>query len=98
MYGAPSRFLREIPAELLHEVRPKVGVSRPAFGSAPRRNHGHAVVDDSAGFNLGQNVTHAKFGTGIITDMEGSGAHARVQVNFDDAGSKWLVLAYANLK
>ena len=98
MYGVPSRFLREIPPALLHEVRPRVGVSRPAFGSAPRRNHGHAVVDDSAGFSLGQNVSHAKFGAGIITDMEGSGAHARVQVNFDDAGSKWLVLAYANLK
>ncbi|MFZ7095372.1 DNA helicase II [Luteimonas dalianensis] len=98
MFGVPSRFLREIPAELLHEVRPKVGVSRPAFGSAPRRNRGHAVVDDSAGFSLGQNVSHAKFGAGVITDIEGSGAHARVQVNFDDAGSKWLVLAYANLK
>src|SRR3546814_6040499 len=42
MYGVPSRFLREIPAALLHEVRPKVQVSRPMYASAPRRNLGHA--------------------------------------------------------
>ncbi|MGO1894162.1 MAG: DNA helicase II [Luteimonas sp.] len=98
MFGMPSRFLREIPGELLREVRPRVGVSRPAFPSAPRRSRGHAVVDDSPGIQIGQGVTHAKFGAGIVTDIEGNGAHARVQVNFDDAGSKWLVLAYANLQ
>ena len=47
---------------------------------------------------VGQNVTHAKFGSGIVTDIEGTGAHARVQVNFEDEGSKWLVMAYANLQ
>src|SRR5690554_1134537 len=98
MYGMPSRFLREIPGELLHEVRPRVGVSRPAFGSAPRRGRGHAVVDENPGIQIGQSVTHAKFGQGIVTDIEGAGAHARVQVNFEDAGSKWLVLAYASLQ
>lgn len=98
MYGIPSRFLREIPAALLNEVRPKVQVSRPMYASTPRRNFGHAVVDENPGIRLGQNVTHAKFGSGIITDIEGAGAHARVQVNFDEAGSKWLVLAYANLQ
>ena len=46
---------------------------------------------------LGANVRHPKFGTGFVTDVEGNGAHARVQVNFEDVGSKWLVLAYANL-
>ena len=98
MFGMPSRFLREIPGKLLHEVRPKVGVSRPAFGGAPRRNAGHAVVDENPGIGIGQGVTHPKFGDGVVTDIEGSGAHARVQVNFDDVGSKWLVLAYDNLK
>jgi DNA helicase II / ATP-dependent DNA helicase PcrA len=98
MYGIPSRFLREIPAALLNEVRPKVQVSRPMYASTPRRNFGHAVVDENPGIKLGQNVSHAKFGSGVITDIEGAGAHARVQVNFDEAGSKWLVLAYANLQ
>ncbi len=98
MYGIPSRFLREIPAPLLHEVRPRVQVSRPMPGNyAPRRDLGHAALE-SPGLKLGQNVVHAKFGRGVVTDYEGAGAHARVQVNFDDEGSKWLVMAYANLQ
>jgi DNA helicase-2/ATP-dependent DNA helicase PcrA len=104
MYGIPSRFLREIPKELLHEVRPKIQVSRPAFRGAfmpgSRRdaafNRGHAVIETPQ-IALGASVRHPTFGTGTVTDYEGSGAHARVQVNFDEAGSKWLVLAYANL-
>jgi DNA helicase-2/ATP-dependent DNA helicase PcrA len=47
---------------------------------------------------LGQRVHHGKFGEGIVTNCEGQGSHARVEVRFDDAGSKWLVLAYANLQ
>jgi DNA helicase-2/ATP-dependent DNA helicase PcrA len=98
MCGLPSRFLREIPSALIHEVRPKVQVSRPMYQAQPRRQWGHASLQETPGLRLGQNVSHAKFGTGVVTDIEGSGAHARVQVNFDDAGSKWLVLAYANLQ
>ncbi len=101
MYGIPSRFLREIPAALINEVRPRVQVSR-AYGSTQPRpnglpNRGHAAIDIPP-IKLGQNVAHATFGRGVVTDYEGSGAHARVQVNFDDVGSKWLVLAYANLQ
>ncbi|MCA0298586.1 MAG: DNA helicase II [Proteobacteria bacterium] len=97
MYGIPSRFLREIPASLLNEVRPRVQVSRPASGFATRPTPGHASLE-TPGLKLGQTVTHAKFGPGVVTDYEGSGAHARVQVNFANEGSKWLVLAYANLQ
>ena len=97
MYGIPSRFLREIPASLLNEVRPRVQVSRPASGFATRPGPGHASLE-TPGLKLGQTVTHAKFGPGVVTDYEGSGAHARVQVNFANEGSKWLVLAYANLQ
>ncbi len=57
----------------------------------------HAVIETPA-IKLGQNVSHAKFGRGVVTDYEGSGAHARVQINFDSEGSKWLVLAYAKLE
>ena len=95
MYGTPSRFLREIPANLLHEVRPKVNVSKPAFNSA--YNNMRMSEAPSGGLRLGQRVSHASFGVGIVMDCEGNGAHARVQVNFENAGSKWLVLAYANL-
>jgi len=100
MYGVPSRFLREIPGALLNEVRPRVQVSRPYASLQPRRelyqNRGHAAIETPP-IKLGQNVAHASFGRGVVTDYEGSGAHARVQVNFDDVGAKWLVLAYANL-
>jgi DNA helicase-2/ATP-dependent DNA helicase PcrA len=52
---------------------------------------------DAGGFRIGQNVTHAKFGSGVIVAAEGRGADARVQVNFRDAGVKWLALEYAKL-
>ena len=65
----------------------------------PRRGGGggHAPIE-TPGISVGQNVRHPSFGTGFVTDVEGSGTHARVQVNFDEAGSKWLVLAYAKLE
>ncbi|WP_349780296.1 DNA helicase II [Xanthomonas sp. WHRI 7065] len=95
-YNVPSRFLREIPRELLHEVRPKVQVSRTASLGATRGGPVHGVVE-AAPIKLGANVEHPKFGSGVVVDYEGAGAHARVQVQFDDVGAKWLVMAYANL-
>src|SRR4249919_2633960 len=91
----PSRFLREIPASLIREVRPRA----KARGYAPSMPSHTRLFDAGpvGGLKLGQRVAHASFGEGIVTDCEGSGAHARVQVNFERAGSKWLVLAYANL-
>jgi len=96
MLGAPSRFLREIPAALLREVRPRVTSRSPL---QPRIRDAGDVAGAGSGpaLRLGQRVAHASFGEGIVTDCEGTGTHARVQVNFERAGSKWLVLAYANL-
>ena len=91
MYSQPSRFLSEIPADLLREIRPRSGVSQPVWRSAPEPAQG-------TGLRLGQRVTHVKFGEGIIMNAEGQGEQARVQVNFADAGPKWLVVAYANLQ
>ncbi|AXK73043.1 DNA helicase II [Lysobacter sp. TY2-98] len=96
MYGMPSRFLREIPSSLVHEVRPKVQVSRPVYGAGSRRTD--TSLAETPAIPLGASVRHPTFGTGTVTDVEGSGAHARVQVNFDDVGSKWLVAAFANLQ
>ena len=91
-YGVPSRFLREIPPELVQEIRPRVQVSRPFTAAAAGQLHAAPV-----GLSLGQRVRHPSFGEGTVLDYEGSGAHARVQVNFSSAGAKWLVVAYANL-
>ncbi len=94
-YGTPSRFIKEIPSELIEEVRPRIQISRPVY--TPRRPGMDVEVADS-GMRLGQRVRHGKFGEGIILDLEGQGTHARVQVNFERQGTKWLMLAYANLE
>jgi DNA helicase-2/ATP-dependent DNA helicase PcrA len=91
-YPMPSRFLRELPAELLEEVRGG-GLARP-FASA---GSGAGAGQSAGGFRLGQQVVHPKFGTGVVLNTEGSGSHARIQVNFESVGAKWLVLAYARL-
>jgi DNA helicase-2/ATP-dependent DNA helicase PcrA len=91
-YPLPSRFIREIPAELMREVRAGPAMSQPLYGSSP-----YLETAELSGFNLGQRVRHAKFGEGVVLNAEGQGRSARVQVNFEEAGSKWLVVAYANL-
>jgi DNA helicase-2/ATP-dependent DNA helicase PcrA len=100
-YGVPSRFIREVPAELVEEVRPMLHISRPMPGGAarpsamrPRSN----LRESEGGIGLGARVRHGKFGDGVVLNLEGSGSHARVQVNFEHTGSKWLVVAYANLE
>jgi DNA helicase-2/ATP-dependent DNA helicase PcrA len=99
LLGAPSRFLREIPAALLREVRPKVAVSRPSAGSgwAGERVVHYADSTPLKGFKLGQRVRHPNFGVGVLKSAEGSGSHVRVLVDFETGGAKWLVLAYAPL-
>ncbi len=66
---------------------------------SPRQTRGGGGISPAAemGVRLGQRVRHGKFGDGVILNCEGQGAHARVEVNFENAGTKWLVLGYANL-
>ncbi|MEY3758550.1 MAG: helicase, partial [Pseudomonadota bacterium] len=93
-YPRPSRFLREIPAEFIQEVRMRATISRPVTAVKPK-----AVSLQTAGsYKLGQGVSHAKFGEGVVLQLEGSGAQERVQINFKQVGVKWLMLAYANLE
>ena len=94
-YGVPSRFLREIPAALVHEVRPRVQVSRPVSSAFASRSQ---LPEDSGAFPLGARVLHPSFGEGTVVDYEGTGSHTIVQVNFESAGTKRLVLAYAKLQ
>ncbi|MDP2139580.1 MAG: DNA helicase II [Gammaproteobacteria bacterium] len=94
----PSRFIREIPADLVEHVRIKSSIIRPsAFYGRPAPS---LVQDDipDTGISLGSRVRHGKFGEGVVLNCEGHGANARVQVNFHDAGSKWLALSYAKLE
>jgi len=93
-YNVVSRFIKEIPQELIEEIRPKAQFSRPVY--QPRSISRHQVEED-VGLSVGQRVSHQKFGNGIVINIEGQAAQARVQVNFENNGSKWLMLAYANL-
>ncbi|WP_077339759.1 DNA helicase II [Pseudocolwellia agarivorans] len=96
-YHKPSRFLRELPNECTEEIRLQNQVSRPA-STGKFSNTFTTETFDNTGFSLGQSVMHAKFGEGVVLNYEGSGAQSRIQVNFADVGSKWLVVAYANLQ
>jgi len=91
-YPSPSRFLKEIPAEITNEVR--------IIGSATTTaaNKSWDTPEEVGEFYLGQRVSHAKFGEGIVLNYEGQGPNARIQINFKDVGSKWLVVSYANLQ
>ena len=91
-FNRPSRFIGEMPEEVIKEVRPQKVVVYPR--PAPSQIANEVV---GTGLKIGQRVAHQKFGEGIILNYEGEGSSARVQVNFSE-GSKWLVMGYANLE
>ena len=92
-YPQPSRFISEIPAELLSEIRLGGSVTESLF----RKKNTKSIHEDGK-LTLGQRVLHTKFGEGVILNLEGNGSSMRIQVNFEKAGSKWLVASYANLQ
>jgi DNA helicase II / ATP-dependent DNA helicase PcrA len=92
-YGTPSRFISELPAELVEEIRPRLQVSRPAFVKRQSLEEMPA-----SGMRMGSRVRHSKFGDGVVLNFEGNGPQARIQVNFERQGTKWLMLSYANLE
>ena len=95
-YHTPSRFIKEIPSSCIEEVRLRTTITRPVQNRfQPATSH---MAFESTGFQLGQRVMHPKFAEGTVLNYEGSGEHARVEVNFDNVGSKWLMLAYAKLE
>lgn len=97
MFHKPSRFIREMPAECLEEIRLRTQVSRPTQYGRFSQNEVQQSFDAS-GIKLGQRVLHPKFGEGIVLNFEGVGQQSRVQIQFDDVGAKWLVTAYARLE
>ena len=111
-YNLRSRFLEEIPAGLTKWLSPPSpraalgGATGGAGGAyftssakpaATQREPRPAFASLPGGLRIGQNVSHAKFGQGVIVAAEGGGSDARVQVNFGSAGMKWLLLAVAKL-
>ncbi|HZN99970.1 MAG TPA: UvrD-helicase domain-containing protein [Burkholderiales bacterium] len=101
-YNIPSRFLEEIPQQLLKWLTPRFSRQqkelRMAGGWSARPSPVPKPSRDVGGFRIGQNVLHPKFGSGVIIDAEGHGTDARVQVNFGNQGVKWLAVAVAKLQ
>ena len=98
-FNPPSRFIKEIPTKFMDEIRPRAqtttAYTRRDFASAKETKY---KVEDEIGYALGQKVLHPSFGEGIVLNYEGTGEAARVQINFDSAGTKWLVLSFAKLE
>jgi DNA helicase-2/ATP-dependent DNA helicase PcrA len=77
---------------LVEEIRPRLQVSRPVFKRSSSLEESPAPA-----MRMGSRVRHSKFGDGVVLNFEGNGPHARIQVNFELQGTKWLMLSYANL-
>ena len=93
-YNPPSRFINEIPNEHIEFVRPKQSYTTSYYATVSS----NAAEASESEFNLGDAVKHKTFGEGIILNMEGSGEASRLQINFGEAGTKWLVVGYAQLE
>ncbi|PXW89974.1 DNA helicase-2/ATP-dependent DNA helicase PcrA [Nitrosomonas sp. Nm84] len=105
-YNIASRFLDEIPESCLKWLQSAPGMSLHPYYANTANQAAAATLRTTTdsqkrpaggAWRIGQTVLHAKFGTGVIINYEGSGSEARVQVNFNDAGTKWLLLEYAKL-
>ena len=103
-HPAPSRFIKEVPPDIVAEVRPRLQMARVTMARARREQPAAPAIrfrteePPPPGMRLGARVRHGKFGEGVVLNVEGSGPHARVQVNFEQQGTKWLMMQYANLE
>jgi DNA helicase-2/ATP-dependent DNA helicase PcrA len=94
-FSPASRFLKEIPDEFKYEIRMASENISKSKSFSPKIVGGTDYK--VGGFALGDRVGHPSFGEGVILNYEGDGSNARVQVNFDQEGTKWLVLSFAKL-
>jgi len=102
-YNVPSRFIQELPPGLVEEIRPRLQLARagaglPGTAAVPRAPGGGLSESAPGGIRLGARVRHGKFGEGVVLNLEGQGPHARVHVNFERQGAKWLMVSMARLE
>jgi DNA helicase-2/ATP-dependent DNA helicase PcrA len=95
-YGMQSRFIKEVPEDLIEEIRPRIQVARPVIGARPvAMSRVRAEESIGPGMRLGGRVRHKKFGEGVILNVEGNGSTARVEVNFEHhKPAKWLMVEF----
>jgi len=112
-YNIPSRFLQEIPDNLLRWLQPVQKTTTrnhgwgirnqepvrltPGYACSAQTGISNMRNSPESQWKIGQNVIHTKFGTGVIVNCEGQGPDARVEVKFGRVGTKWLSLEYAKL-
>ncbi len=105
----PSRFFKEIPQEYLKDVAPapqKAAVKTAEFTSRPapaseiyqKSTKPEGAVASVGKFSVGDRVSHMKFGEGVIVNATPFERDALLEINFDTAGTKRLMAAYAKLK
>ncbi len=97
-YGVPSRFLDEIPEELLKRLNATASPARMAQAVACQNHVPAPSQKDALPWKIGQSVAHSKFGQGVVVSYEGNSSDLRVQINFGREGLKWLALEYAKLE
>ena len=104
-FRVPSRFLQEIPANLIQEKKKSVFLKVPAkiqlgknYQDSNTELNPRSKNIDKTKIRSSKKVKPAKFGIGRIIDQDGSGDKARVYIDFGEQGSKWLLLRYANLE
>lgn len=92
-FNSISRFVRDIPKDVLEEVRLQNSITRPTSYTAPVNSD----EGSDTGFQLGQQIRHNVYGDGVILNFEGNGPRARVHISFEEVGTKILILDSANL-
>jgi DNA helicase-2/ATP-dependent DNA helicase PcrA len=111
-YNVKSRFFDELPEESLKWITPKIerhwfANKKTAWDDADFHGGANNVIaqqikqksiSTGAGWRIGESVAHAKFGEGVIINIEGSGSNARAQINFGKSGIKMLDLSVAKLE
>jgi DNA helicase-2/ATP-dependent DNA helicase PcrA len=93
-YLMPSRFINEIPSELLDSVKS----DNYQYKKSKKISSFKSSTNNNAGLKVGQRVKHQKFGNGVVLSYEGEDDNLKLYINFEDYGSKWLVLTYAHLE
>lgn len=102
-YGIASRFLDEIPEGLLKRLNSRQ-VQKPSMSNYGSQNYQTTAASNSSEqksampWKIGQAVSHAKFGQGVVVSYEGNASDMRIQINFGREGLKWLAMEYAKLE
>ena len=100
-YNPPSRFLGEIPSELVQDLEAEDEDGGAVIGAGGGSWIREAVTEHarpSVQVSAGDKGVHDRWGEGVVLDVKGSGSDAEATVMFEDAGQKRLLLAYAPLK